>query len=1812
MKRKSFALIIFVLVLVFALAGLVGCDKNGDQSTYTLKIEGIVGVSDPVIDNNAKTVAFRVQNSINAFALGSIQFSNDEMLVYEAYSDAALTKKYDGDSVPLVEGENVFWVKGWFSLAPDKYEVYEFSVTRTAAEVTVTAIAVDTATWKSEYLVNEVFGTATLIVTKSDNSTENVEITADMLTGFDTSAPGTKTVTITYGGNTTTATITVKEPVVETSALSLGDWQSVYFVGEEILLDGATVLYDNGTETVTIGVTADMIAGFDTTSAGDKSVTITYAGNKLTVTIKVYDLESGIYGDVAKTEIDDAKFKAILNDLAGLVNVEITEEFFEENLTYIKSIIEYLGVTNEELQAAADVLTSSDNTLVADFFDMIMIGEEKEVTAIFTKANVAAVTEILRIVKDSVDAKQIAKVGLLIAKLIVGDMEEIFSGSQDIEREYRVYFTAKNDNYYYFNSVVMLTTSEILEFVGTDMRDYFDEYVSDAYFSENTKYGVMYDMLCQDAPVYIAGAILDSIATACDYDAEKVYGLVSFGVKVADAIIDGNIGALLGGSADGLSYKEMAAQINELGKLFKTANETFIEDPIVVRYASDFLGDIVELWGSGTSLEGFDANHAVNAIAAAEKIAFDALSEIKAETAMALYADYDDFAKEKDEGKKNEKLGYFIADIAAFVRPYYDKLELVEKNALLNLDKLARFIGIDIDTEEIVSVMIDASAKDADDFTADELKSFANRAILALDDSVADGVNEIRVYKNGSILVPVGVSKEDLAKEMASQVQIVFKDGKLGTTLVIDDLAAYAMDYDASKEGFFDVTLTIEGASAVIECYAYDSSSLSKFTVFDDEIVFDGYTFIKGQTVSLDPDVEYISLKHKDTGRQIQLQFIFTGLEEADTSVAGKTMTFANYENEYLGEIKIPALVCVVDPENITEDDIQSVYFDYCDILPLDTEIRIEATIYYGYLLESDAAVTVSGLDNTSTGKKTFTATYRATDIAYENTAQLEVTVVTLEEAMTVTQARVRVDEEEVVVALGTKADGLRFYYDVNYKYYPDDNNNNNDGPSSLEYLNAEVLAVQGLKITVEGFDTSVITKIGELKTATIRLVSAADESIVYAENTFEYSVYDEASEPPVVISIDEDLDWDLRNGVFTQSELSSVNTFFNTITERFSFTIPTVSYSDGTNESFDIIMENGGFDESQCKIVLTQKHDYGGYKSYGVDVYVGYAHIEIGEIYVIPDALKNIPTSMEVTYKSVGFGSIFLGQMNVMTDEPLTLDYVQAEIQLGYGYDELIINGADEREKFTVSGDVSTAGRKQLTVTYTLSGVTISAKCYVEVITLEDALSYSEGYVGNSSYMLSPDNANEDALLGMISTGEFLSYKEFEVDAYNLKAANEEWAGKGMDLRFAIRNADGELDAFDGTEGTLRSCTLVIIASCYGHDAEVEVATIRYSVANADIDKVSGIDYVSIERNVITETERTSGTWKDLVSVQYTKAGEKGDAVLSDLLAQNADLTAELVYDTNDEGYYIVIEGEHAYYDYSASHGYITVIPDGEATKVTGIRVDVINQKYIGDAPVAGKNYTIMVEYGYGVSEKALEDYSAVTVSQINIDGYYYLYEISYMGNTAQELFYCVENVSLNFDGMEYIAYQKDGDLNDVRIFGEIFIEYNYGEIFGDYYDCEGKTLAEINAEFAEVGAEIVISGLDVSLGTEEPGIVTVSNNGANPCEVIAIEMNRAVVGNVSLTNVVYTSGCDLSEVRISADVENYVVLDDEGYIFSSGSVYEYDVTLAYLNEYYAQYGMTFELVGLDTSQSAEGQTVYLKVNNAISNEVTPTLATE
>ena len=55
MNKKFLIFVLILLTAVFLTASFVGCDENGEKGTYVLAIDNIVGVSDAVIDNEAKT-----------------------------------------------------------------------------------------------------------------------------------------------------------------------------------------------------------------------------------------------------------------------------------------------------------------------------------------------------------------------------------------------------------------------------------------------------------------------------------------------------------------------------------------------------------------------------------------------------------------------------------------------------------------------------------------------------------------------------------------------------------------------------------------------------------------------------------------------------------------------------------------------------------------------------------------------------------------------------------------------------------------------------------------------------------------------------------------------------------------------------------------------------------------------------------------------------------------------------------------------------------------------------------------------------------------------------------------------------------------------------------------------------------------------------------------------------------------------------------------------------------------------------------------------------------------------------------------------------------------------------------------------------------------------------------------------------------------------------------------------------------------------------------------------------------------------------
>lgn len=1138
MNKKLLIFVLILLTAVFLTASFVGCDGDGEKGTYVLAIDNIVGVSDAVIDNEAKTVAFRVQNSIDAFPLSSITFKDGEMLVYEAYADEALTQKYEGASIPLVEGDNVFWVKGWFALAADKYAVYEFTVTRTRSEQSVKSIKLDEETWKSQYMVNEKMPQCYIIVTYSDDTTEKVLLTADMITGFDTSSPGTREITISYKGSTLTTSVEVKEVTGGDGALTLGAWQTAYFIGEEIYLDGAYLLYDDGKTVSRIAITADMVTGFDTSAEGTKQIKIVYGDKLILADIKVYAFDDGEYEEVKKSTLDVAEFETNMNKIFSVFGVNIYE-MSEHDRNILVDIFEYLGITDEDVESLVGTVTAKDSTLLGDIKEVVM--NNTDVADILTENNVRTVTETLRIVKDKISAKQIAKLASIFVNMVYGYMDTVSIEDQD-GWGYNIDFTDQTQSGHMTYSWVSITAQDMLKFINGDANALavFEEYTSKEY-SDYSQIGDIEKVISMDETAYVAGAVLDSIAAACDYDEQKILDMVALSKKIVEAVTTGDLDKLLGGQAEGLSYKAMVAQINELGKFLKTLNQTFADDPLLVRCGSAVLDEIFNIW-SDTMMVAFDGNTAVNAVLALEKVAIECLMKIDANFVAGLYLDYDDYAKESDEIVKDQKFGYIAAKIAAFVYPEYQKLELREKTAIDDATEMLNMIGVPFNIRGIVDFMEKAAVKDADDYSATELKAFADEFYKLIKGESVETEDRLFIMPYGTVLVNVNCTKEDLAQAIAQSAQVVLYDASLGTNLRIDDLSAYTINYDAGKEGFFSAEIVIEGAKATIECYAYDSTTPTKFVLYKDRHELNGYVFEKGQSVSAENGNRNFSFKHKETGKIISVIADITGFGSAvDTSEAGYSLSTIKYSNDIFGEIELPVLITVVDLANVTPDMVNTIYFQYCDILPQDSEILIHADVTFAFIFSERIDVIVTDLDSSTLGETTFTAALAENENGIDCSEQLKVTVVTKEEAMTVEDASVAVLEKNIVVPVGTTSNQIAASYDISYKYYPA----SHGSQDYVEYLNDTYLSEQGLKIIVKDFDTAQASDtIAPLK-GKILLVSSADESTVFAESEFGYFVYDPDTLPPVAVKYTDDYWWgNIENEVYTESETKSLEAF--------------------------------------------------------------------------------------------------------------------------------------------------------------------------------------------------------------------------------------------------------------------------------------------------------------------------------------------------------------------------------------------------------------------------------------------------------------------------------------------------------------------------------------------------------------------------------------------------------------------------------------------------------------------------------------------
>ena len=140
----------------------------------------------------------------------------------------------------------------------------------------VTGIAVSKMPDKTTYYQGELFDSTGLEISGTTNTGETVSVTDYELSGFDSSSAGTKTITVTASGKTTTFEITVSEASITAISVTTMPTKVNYHIGKEFDSTGIVVTA-TASDGIAIDVTKDCTySGFDSNSPKQCEITVHY------------------------------------------------------------------------------------------------------------------------------------------------------------------------------------------------------------------------------------------------------------------------------------------------------------------------------------------------------------------------------------------------------------------------------------------------------------------------------------------------------------------------------------------------------------------------------------------------------------------------------------------------------------------------------------------------------------------------------------------------------------------------------------------------------------------------------------------------------------------------------------------------------------------------------------------------------------------------------------------------------------------------------------------------------------------------------------------------------------------------------------------------------------------------------------------------------------------------------------------------------------------------------------------------------------------------------------------------------------------------------------------------------------------------------------------------------------------------------------------------------------------------------------------------------------------------------------------------
>lgn len=207
------------------------------------------------------------------------------------HDDLVVTANYDDGSSDIVTPTDVSTPD--MSMAGQKTVTVTYTedgVTKTATyTITVNAVSlvsVEVSDAKTAYYVGDTFVKPTVTATYSNGSTSDVTSSATF-SGYNLSNAGNQTVTVSYtNGTTKTTSYSITVTAVSVVSISISGYKTTFTVGDTFSFGGTvTAHYNNGSSAdVTSSAT---FSGYNMSSAGTQTVTVSYSGQSETYQIVV-------------------------------------------------------------------------------------------------------------------------------------------------------------------------------------------------------------------------------------------------------------------------------------------------------------------------------------------------------------------------------------------------------------------------------------------------------------------------------------------------------------------------------------------------------------------------------------------------------------------------------------------------------------------------------------------------------------------------------------------------------------------------------------------------------------------------------------------------------------------------------------------------------------------------------------------------------------------------------------------------------------------------------------------------------------------------------------------------------------------------------------------------------------------------------------------------------------------------------------------------------------------------------------------------------------------------------------------------------------------------------------------------------------------------------------------------------------------------------------------------------------------------------------------------------------------------------------